>query len=459
MMQAQTLFTALLLTLVPLCGGWLVGLFRRRRGQIDGAARALAAVIVPASIMLVLDVVIQVIGVWDALYVGALFGVGILVAVHRAFADWTLLGLALAATAAFLFIAEIAGRFLLPPAPAFPSSQGPALLMSNALAAAEVTGYAPTQAGLTTCDALYDEHRALPTSPPTLMPAAWKPRPGARRRVLHLGDSMVFGSPADGRFTDELMKLEPDVEHVNAAIAGTAPDVYLALTRRFVEKGDFDAVVLHLTGNDYWGVDQPQYPCSDWQPLLVYGDGATRLRFPAQPPSGHRNRFAWFMQNSPPPYLLRAGVQVSTLAAHAAAALIQLGRRLGYDTGDVGDEVREAHLAAILRDARAELDARRIPLIVDSFWERHEVQAGAPAENGSESRMKRIAERLGITTISTWQPLLAAVTGGMQPFSNANGPNDSHFNPQGHAIIAGWLHEELPRAIERERQRQAPAAG
>ena len=46
---------------------------------------------------------------------------------------------------------------------------------------------------------------------------------------------------------------------------------------------------------------------------------------------------------------------------------------------------------------------------------------------------------------------VAAVGGGARPFTDEAGPTDSHFNAEGHALIARWLHRELPGAIERAR--------
>jgi hypothetical protein len=451
---ARTLGTALALTLAPLGAGWLLGSVwrRRRRERKDGVLFAIAAIAVPAASVLALDARLELIGAWDALLVGIAAGFGLLLALHRAWADRKRVALMLASCGASLFAVELASRLLLPPPPAFPSSEGPALFLSDAMRVARSTGFAPTQAGIMTCYAIYGGESARNTTPPTAFPATWRPRPDAREHILHLGDSMVFGSSEDGRFTDDLNGIEPDVEHVNAAIPGTAPDVYLALARLFIARHDFTAVVMHLTPNDFWGVDEAQYPCSDWQPLLVYGPSGTGLRFPdVHPYTIQRSRLSWLLQNSPPPYVLRACVRFSSFAAHLAAALVHLGRRLGYMPADVGDVVREAHLAAILRDARDELSARHIPLVVDSFRERLEVESGKLAEEGVEASMKRIAEGLGIVTLDTWPPLAAAVGRGVQPFTNAGGPTDSHFNAQGHALIAAWLHEELPGAIDRAR--------
>jgi hypothetical protein len=115
---------------------------------------------------------------------------------------------------------------------------------------------------------------------------------------------------------------------------------------------------------------------------------------------------------------------------------------------DEGDGVREAHLAAILRDARDELRARHIPFVVDTFRDRRAVEAGIPTKNWGEDRMKEIAEDLGIVTLDTWKPLVTAVQRGEDVYISRE---DAHFNSVGHALMAAWLHEQLPAAIAKAR--------
>jgi hypothetical protein len=446
----RTLATALDLSLGAFGTGWLLGLAARQLwGRRDGVLITSAVVATPSALVIGLDAWWLLIGVWDALFLGMLASAGILLALHRALANPWRIVLVLGALSIALPGLELASRAFLPPAPAFPSSAGPTLFMSDAIQAARATGFAPTQAGAATCYAIYGQGEAQNPFPPTAFPATWQPR-GVPQHVLHLGDSMVWGSANDGRFTDDLNRLEPDVEHVNAAIAGTAPDVYLSLLRLFIARHDFTAVVMHLTPNDYWGVDDAQYPCSNWRSLLVYGDAGTRLRF-ATAYEGSRSSLWWLVQNSPPPYVLRACVRYSSFAAHLAAAFVQLGQRLGGAPAEVSDTIREAHLTAVLRDARDELRARRIPLIVDSFRDRPAIESGGRGENSVDDRMQRIAAGLGIVTLDTWEPLRAAVQAGVQPFTNAGGTNDPHFNAAGHALIARWLHDELPKATDSAR--------
>jgi lysophospholipase L1-like esterase len=116
---------------------------------------------------------------------------------------------------------------------------------------------------------------------------------------------------------------------------------------------------------------------------------------------------------------------------------------------DEGDSVREAHLTAILRDVRDELCSRRIPLVVDIFRDRGAIEAGTPTD-WAEDTMKKIAEDLGIVTVDTWEPLVTAVKRGEDVYMS---PEDPHFNPAGHALIAAWLHEQVPAAIATARRR------
>jgi hypothetical protein len=441
--------TSLLLTLLPLGAGVLVGSAMRLLLSQPRHRRWLTipALVGPALCALLVDMRIQLVGAWDALYVGFAASAGLVLALHHGFADAKKLALLFGSSVGSMLALEAASRMMLPPAPAFSYANAPTLFMSELLRFAPDRAFSTTHAGLAVCEAIYGGENPAARRLVTAFPATWNPRPDARGHILHLGDSMVFGSGRDDRFTDGLNELEPSVEHVNGAIAGTGADVYLALLRRFLSRHHFTAVVMHLTPNDYGDVDQRQYPCSSWQPLLVYESSGTRLRFPTSRSHGEdKGRLAWLMQNSPPPYVLRAAVSFSAAAAHLSAAFVHAGRRLGYMYVRDDDHVREGHLAAILRDARDELRARHIPFVVDILRDRGAVEAGTPTQNGWDDRLKQIAEEVGIVTIDTWQPLVAAVRRGDDIYMS---PQDPHFNSVGHRLVAAWLHEELRGAIAR----------
>jgi hypothetical protein len=84
--------------------------------------------------------------------------------------------------------------------------------------------------------------------PTVLFPDRFTPRPGATRRVLHIGDSMVFGAnvPHDQTFAADLEKLEPDTQHINGGISGMAPDEYLVVLRSWLARQPVDLAVMYL---------------------------------------------------------------------------------------------------------------------------------------------------------------------------------------------------------------------
>jgi hypothetical protein len=445
----QVIAISLALLFVPFGAGWLLGIavgaWRGRR--IGGLTWATAAVSTPAALAFAIDARSGSIGIWDALLVGATVGAGILLGSHRRCANWRGVAVMFASFLVWLPLLELASRLILPPPPAFPSAQGPSLFMSEALRVTRASGLSLAEAGRSTCDAIHGVDRFDEATFPAPLRKTWQPRADARAHILHLGDSMVFGLGQD-RFTDFLNRLQPDVEHVNAAIPGTGPDVYLVLERLIIERHHFTAVVMHLTPNDYTDVDAPaRYPCTHGQSLLEYGPLGPRLRLAdASPAEETPGDLPWLIQNSPPPYVLRACVGSSSFAAHLAAAWVAAALRLGYAPAYVGDDtIRKAHLTAILREARDELKRRHIPLVVDIFRDRSDVETGSNRSDDVDW-MKHAAEELGIPTLDTWEPLRAAEQRGVQPFLGATDP---HFNRDGHALIADWLNQELPGAIDR----------
>lgn len=450
----RALAVSLALIVCPLAGGWLLGAGWRRRRRAAPAGVLAAAVlgIIPIGIAGLVDLRLELVGIWDALGLGALVGAGLILG-RRGLPERRTCALAGASLGLSLLLAELGSRLLLPPPPAFPSSGGPSLLLADAVGAARQTGFAWTEAGTNACLALYGDGKSDETRLPLALRRNWRPRDGARAHVLHLGDSMVAGSGAE-RFTDQLGRLEPDVEHVNAAIPGTGPDVYLSLARLLSERHAFSAVVMHLTPNDFGDLDAPRYPCTGGEPLLRYGPFGTPLRREGVAAMAESARDAlWLWQHSPPPYVLRAFVGVSSFAAHLAAAWIALELRLGMAPAAGGDDaIRAAHLSAILHAMRDELRARGIPLVVSVFRERDALERGEPASNGTVERMQAMAAELGIPVLDTWEPLHAAMQQGAQPFL---GRTDPHFNASGHAIVAAWLQQQLPRALGRA----APSPG
>ncbi len=431
------------ITVLPLVVGFAAGrlscwTFARPEGGVVGFALIVAASV---TLPVALGVATDGVGFWDSLQFGALFAVGAVsglgwLTVERA-------SLALAATVSILGLGflEVMSRAVLPPPPAFPLSDGgPHLLLAAARSAAERTGLAFSHADRLVCYLIYGEGEA-----PVMRasyPGHWHRRSDASAAILHLGDSMVYGGLREGRFTTELNRVEPGVEHVNASIAGTAPDVYLALLQLFLDGDPLDGVVMHLTPNDYIDLGHHRYSCANDDSLMKY-DEQVQLRVHKDAEGGWCDRLARAVRRSPPPFVLRVGIRNSSFAAHAAAAIAAWQQ----GAADVDPEPR---IDRILGRASYELAARRIPFVVNVWRDRRNVEAGTSRPDDPANRFLELARRAGVQTLDTWDLLYEAVhRDGVAVFSNSAGPTDIHFSADGHALVAEWLHRELPAAFAR----------
>src|SRR5262249_14541772 len=144
-----------------------------------GAGFTIAAVLLPPLCALLVDVRIQLLGVWDALYVGLAAGTGLLLAMHQDFADSKSIALLVGTCVAGVFALEVASRFVLPPPPAFPSGEGPTLFLSELLRFTPARAFSTTQAGISTCYALYGSDQSAPKNWGATFPDSWHPRADA----------------------------------------------------------------------------------------------------------------------------------------------------------------------------------------------------------------------------------------------------------------------------------------
>jgi hypothetical protein len=274
-------------------------------------------------------------------------------------------------------------------------------------------------------------------------PQTFSPRPDATRYALHLGDSMAYGFrlPREEAVTAALERLEPGVQHINAAIPGTAPDAYLAELKRWVETHRIDRVVMHVyEGNDLYGLDG-LFPCCDWQSLLVYDSAGATLRCanPSKPDLSHAG-WRRLRYHNPPPYLLRALVGTSVAASHLAASMV-LEQTFSVDQPM---DTRLDHLEAILRSARDLLAAHRIAFVVDVVPTRAWLEALNTWDRHAPEIVER-ARRAGVPVLDGSDVFRSAVVGGQQLF--LDDPQDIHFNAAGSALWAKWLHEQLPAVV------------
>lgn len=157
------------------------------------------------------------------------------------------------------------------------------------------------------------------------------------------------------------------------------------------------------------------------------------------------------LAHSPPPYLLREAGGISVLAQRTALGLLALRSRVMAEAR--GDEVAWQHLERILRAFRDELATRRIGLVVVVLPQRAALEAFAPSVTegfATRTRMVAMTRGLGIPALDPWDLFAASVRreGSARWFARAM-PHDLHFSAEGHALLARWLDERLPRPAPR----------
>jgi hypothetical protein len=242
----------------------------------------------------------------------------------------------------------------------------------------------------------------------------------------------------DQTFTVRLDELEPDVQHLNGGISGMAPDDYLVVLRRWVERQPVDLAVIYLfAGNDLNGMDAP-HPCSAWQSILTYDDGTARLRYPSAPQTARGLGAQWLLYNSPLPYLLRAMIAGGSVAAAFVGAAFD-----SWVTGAIwarGNEPVE-HLEAILRSARDELRERNIGFVVVVFPAARAIGIPDGPSDYLSRNVREVTARLGIPVLDATDVIRESLARGEDPIQS----DGSHFNEEGHRLIARWLHAHLPQ--------------
>lgn len=448
-MTAAIAVTSALLVIVPVTAGALIGVGVRRvyGARPRGVVSAFVMLLVPAAVVVAGFLRVPLVGCWDAAFEGLLLGSGVLLGAHRAFAGRREIALCAGAVAASLLLLESAARWLLPPAPAFPSSAGVHLRLAAAIRAAGETQAADMISREFACSVIYGTQYSglidVTARSEIERPDRYVPRPDATRRVLHIGDSMVFGlGVARGEtFIAELRRLEPDVEHINGGIPGLAPDGYFAVLERWLATQRFDAVVMYVfEGNDLRDLDGP-FPCCGWEPLLAYDSGAAGLRCTV--PTGVDLRhagFEWLRYNSPPPYLLRVLIDSSSAAAYASAAMVEAGRRYSL-TAKFPPDQQMLHFTTILRTAGAMVAARGGHFSVVILPDRNWVESREPLPHPAD-RVMAAARGVYVPVLDASPLLKAAVQRQERIFIGEH--TDPHFNAAGHRLIAQWLHRERP---------------
>ncbi|MEO8601927.1 MAG: hypothetical protein ABI629_05070 [bacterium] len=453
--------TALAALTVPLaCGALLGAAIRGVWGRRRGVWAACAMFLGPLAALTLLTLRVPLFGLWDGLLEGALLGCGVLWAAHRAFVDGAGLALAIGSLLISLTLLEAACRILLPAAPAFPSRSGAHFWLADAMRAGQENHSWDLRSKEIVCSVLYEggytgllDARA---ESDVLLPQQFRPRAGAARRVLHLGDSMTFGFGVgrDETFTAGLQRLEPQTQHINGAIPGIAPDAYYVVMRQWLARQPIDMVVMYVfEGNDLDGLDD-HYPCCHWQSLLTYDPGLA-LRCPQAPrlDVGEAGP-TWLRYNSPPPYLLRVLIPYSAAAAHLGAAIVH---QMSSQPLAVHQErqTQFTHLTAVLGAARDAAQARGVAFIVVVLPTREWVE-NPRSDRHLAPQIVAVARQLGVPVLDASDAVAAAAGRGESLFLP---PPDPHFSVAGHAVIGRWLHQALAPLVDPAAADGAPDTG
>lgn len=297
--------------------------------------------------------------------------------------------------------------------------------------------YGPSD-GRTWCQ-LYPDH----------YPREWAKASVVRRkattRVLHVGDSMTYGSGVrpHERFTALLDAMKPEVAHLNGSVPGSGTDLQLLVIRQWLKRVRLDLVVLHFfVGNDIYDMNRP-YPACDDQPVLRYTEAGPVPRCP-QPLWGGGGR----RLKSPAPYALRVSTSFSVAAQHICALLwrISHSRVSSFD-----ESLAWRQLEAVLRAIRDAARTRGVPLVVNLIPYRasfEEKSANMDALRRHRRKSIELMRRLDVPAIDPHDLFAKRVrVGGSGALFLASPPGDVHFNPKGHRLMADVLAEELPRFL------------
>jgi hypothetical protein len=413
----------LLLTFGPLSlGALLVRLLRRWR--------MIAALVIPIAVLAgALSLFERVpLSFWDLGWVGAFFGGGFLLgAFPPRFAP---LLASMAVLALGLLVLEGLIRVGTREPATYPSASAAHLL------------FHPSQAEAA-CYAI-DRQR----EPPWL---EWR-REGHIRdgvRVVHLGDSMVFGTRVEGHeaFVNELEKLEPGVAHVNFGVPYSSTDAQFVALLTWVDQVKPARVVLHFyAGNDIKEMDRV-YPCCELGPFLHY---ETDRAVPRCTTPRWRFNAPTLIAEAPPPYVLRLATSFSWSARHSMEAFELASAKLSGHQAEkppIEETVAWEHLELILKTLRGELKSRHVDFRLVVLPDRGLVESAHPEQEATDRirvRALALARKLEIPALDPLPFLRELVARDGSPKFYVTPPAyEIHFNAEGHRRYAQWLHEKL----------------
>jgi hypothetical protein len=269
-------------------------------------------------------------------------------------------------------------------------------------------------------------------------------RKQGRRRVMHIGDSMLeAGDVAPGQsFTARLGAAHRDEEHLNLGVSNTGTDAHYAILTRWLERLNPDLVVYHLfPGNDLFEIDRP-FVCAASGPLLAY-DPAPRLRLPS---ASWRVSARVLFGRGPAPFALR----MLSSRSRAARALTNALER-SFRVTDSEREVWE-HFTPLVAAIRDETRRSRVPLIAVVLPSRRSVEDAAFRDKGdghdaTTQRMLSTLRAAGIQTFDAIPLFVDALKRDPAARWFRPGPLNPHFDSDGHAVFAEWVSGPIEQAL------------
>ncbi len=246
--------------------------------------------------------------------------------------------------------------------------------------------------------------------------------------VLHLGDSLVFGSGVnpDQTFVRALAAADPARQHVVRAAPGVGPDVLLLAARRALAHGPYEQVVLYLfAGNDLAELGFPYVCCPDGP--LLQDDLMARCPARVEP-----SALEVLLSQSPPPLPLRVASEASRVAAHVQVRWAGWRGRGVHWFGDVqgGQERGLTLLAQIVGRFGAEVTSMGASPVVVVLAER----GGDAARHAA---FVKAASATGLPVVDA-APFFAQA-------SDADFVDPIHLSEAGHRALAVWLRPRLVR--------------
>ena len=264
--------------------------------------------------------------------------------------------------------------------------------------------------------------------------------PRDRPWLLHLGDSMVFGSGVapDVALPAQLQRLIPQFAHVNGGVPGSSVDVELALLQRLLTVAKPSLVVLYaMPGNDADEVGTPVESCKAEPPLQLI-DGTAHLRCPKPswaPRPWHR---AFLYSRLPLP--IAALTDVSWLARHLESLhRLALEPARAHEQRPPGDAAMYGQYVRALAQL---LETEHVPLQIVVMPLRRSTYG---TFTDARREQLRTALASAASTVLDSQPVLdAAVQREGEAAVYLDQPQgDIHLNPHGLSLLATWLAPQL----------------